>query len=185
MKPQNLRRIFLVLYFLFGLGLAAAQTEPEFLPQRIPAPKRHIGEQTRPRVRRSMSDPNAPPAAVRTMAAGAMQQEAHNRLLEWEKNRQKLIGQLAEIKKLAQEEGASKTAAALQELIDQQNKELQKDTEELQNRRMEMQKRYQERIIRRQLQGVSPENHTAKTPEQTPAAGQDKKQSSDAKKKSK
>jgi hypothetical protein len=126
-----------------------------------------------------MTDPNAPAATGRPAVQEQPRPQAQDPFLVMEKNHQELIGQLTEIKKMAEEEGASRTAGALQGLIDKRNEEYRKNVEEMQNRRMEMQRRIQERMSRRQ-QPQAPAAVGEKKSE--PAAARKEKQGADGKK---
>lgn len=65
-----------------------------------------------------------------------------------------LINELTEIKKLAEEEGAEKTAEAIQKLIDKRNEEHRRQVQEMHRRRLDLQKRIQERMKTRQERAI-------------------------------
>jgi hypothetical protein len=184
MKKQNLIWLLAIMFLTLGPDLTVAQEEVEPKPLPAPVRQRRMGEQPRPRARVSMTDPNAPVATGRLEVQDPSRRQPQDPFLVMEKNHRELIGQLTEIKKMAEEEGASKTAQAVQALIDMRNEEHRKTVEEMQNRRMEMQRRIQERISRRQQPDGSSAVTDEKTAEQAPAA-QDKKQDNTGKKESK
>lgn len=82
-----------------------------------------------------------------------MQQGFENILKQREEDHKKAVGELEEIKKIAESENAVKTVEALQKMIDKKNADFKKvidDLEKRQKERMEMiQKRQQEMEARR------------------------------------
>lgn len=74
---------------------------------------------------------------------------------------QKAIDELLQLKKLAEEENAPKTAAAIQAMIDKRNEEYKKNTEQVERQRRERAEQLQQRMSERQTQ----------MPAQQPAGG--------------
>lgn len=62
----------------------------------------------------------------------------------------KAIEELAAIKKLAEEENATKTAAAIQAMIDKKNEEYKKDAEQAERQRRERAEQVQKRLSEQQ-----------------------------------
>jgi hypothetical protein len=79
---------------------------------------------------------------------GGMQQGFESMMKQRQEDHAKAVGELEEIKKIAESENATKTAEALQKMIDKKNADFKKavdDIEKRQKERMEMiQKRQQE-----------------------------------------
>lgn len=153
MKKRNLIWFLPVTFLICGLWLQAEEQQAEPKSQAIPARRPRMGQPARPRARVSMTDPNTQDRYPSRTGRLAMQEpsgrQAESPFLMQEKNHQELIGQLTEIKKMAEEEGASKTAQAIQQLIDKRNEEFKKNAEAIQKRQLEMQQRIQERMNRR------------------------------------
>lgn len=79
-----------------------------------------------------------------------MYKEAMNRRME---GHQKEIAKLEAILKIAEDEGAAKTAAALKDLIAEKNKDVKDQMEQAEKRRTEMQQRLQERTDQQRQAG--------------------------------
>jgi hypothetical protein len=73
--------------------------------------------------------------ASRGQAAGTAQELYQNAQQRRQQQHDEAIKELEELKKLAESENATKTAAAIQKMIDKQNEEYKKQTEESERRR--------------------------------------------------
>jgi hypothetical protein len=74
---------------------------------------------------------------------------------------QQVIDELLAIKKLAEEENAPKTAAAIQAIIDKKNEEYKKGIEQMERQRRQRTEQIQQRMSERQAQKVTEEPKTA------------------------
>jgi len=142
---------------LLGLGIwvTAAETETassdnkQQVEKQLPTRPIRLRERLQPRTRVSRSDPNAP---IPRPFAREQMQPGTTPLAALETRHQELIAELTSILKLAQEENASKTAEAVQKLIDKHNAEYKQNLELLQQRRAEMQRRIEQRLRERRQQ---------------------------------
>lgn len=96
------------------------------------------------------------------MGPGGMQQGFEAMMKQRQGEHAKSVGELEEIKKIAESENATKTVEALQKMIDKKNEAFKKSIEEIEKRqkdRMEMiQKRQQDMESRKPAQPVKPED---------------------------
>jgi hypothetical protein len=109
-----------------AIGLAAAAEQPS-APQRMPE-------------RTSLARPGAVDreAAFRDMLAGRAQAHAE------------VMKELVDLKKLAEEENATKTAEAIQAMIDKKDGEYKKSVEQFERQRRERAEQLQKRLSERQ-----------------------------------
>ncbi len=89
--------------------------------------------------------------ASRGQAAGTAQELYQNAQQRRQQQHDEAIKELEELKKLAESENATKTAAAIQKMIDKQNEEYKKQTEEADRRRAQ----FTELMRQRQQQGAA------------------------------
>lgn len=108
-------------------GFAAAAEQPSSAPRRMPE-------------RRAAARPGTVDreAAFRDMLSGRAQAHAE------------VIKELTDLKKLAEEENATKTAAAIQAMIDKKNDEYKKSVEQFERQRRERAEQLQKRLSERQ-----------------------------------
>jgi hypothetical protein len=99
-------------------------------------------------------------AGPNMQGGGNMQQGFEAMMKQRQADHDKSVGELEEIKKIAESENATKTVEALQKMIDKKNEVFKKSIEEIQKRqkdRMEMiQKRQQEADARKAAQSEQP-----------------------------
>lgn len=89
--------------------------------------------------------------ASRGQAAGTAQELYQNAQQRRQQQHEEAVKELEELKKLAESENATKTAAAIQKMIDKQNEEYKKQTEEADRRRAQ----FTELMRQRQQQGAA------------------------------
>ena len=176
MKKKGMCWILLIAFLACGLWVWAAEEEQESndrKPKVMKAPDEDMKGRPVPG-RGRFSDPSllrrGPEGRERPVPSKSREELYRERMLSQGMTHKELIEELVEIKKIADEEGASKTAEAIQKLIDKREQQYKQRTEEMQKRRLEMQKRIQERMKER-------EQRTSR-----PAAGKDpEKQMNDQK----
>lgn len=156
MKKQGLKWIFSVLLLTCGLWVWAAEETQNTEEQKSkPAPMRA------PRVRQPVI-PNA---------AGQPDARARGRMVSEEMSHQELIKELLDIKKIADEEGATKTSEAIQKMIEKRNEEYQKNMAEMLKRREQIQKQIEERMkARQQRAGRTPGRNVTEEKSASPSA---------------
>ncbi|MCE5186637.1 MAG: hypothetical protein LLF76_10985 [Planctomycetaceae bacterium] len=121
---MKIRTMITVGMMLFVAGLAqAAEEQTQPATPRTPQERRQVG-------RRSLADREA---MLKEMQASRAQ--VH----------QKAIDELVQIKKLAEEENAPKTAAAIQAMIDKRNEEYKKSMEQMERQRREREQQLQQK----------------------------------------
>lgn len=122
--------IGLILIGLALNGLAAAETESRPAPKNVRKPEVSVDRQ----------------AAARSREVSADRQQAYREMADRRSQvHQAAIKELEDIKKIAEEEGATQTVAALQKLIDQKNEEYKKGVEQFEKVRRERAERIRER----------------------------------------
>ena len=182
MTKKRLCLILLVLFLACGLLAWAAKEEQESndrKPEVIKAPNEDMPERSVQR-RGPFEDPSMlrrrPEGIERPVPQGNREEVYRERMRNQEMAHKELVDELIEIKKIAEEEGASKTAEAIQKMIDKREQQYKLRIEEAQRRRLEMQKRIQERMkereqrIERQAAEKEPQKQTGtQSGEENPA----------------
>lgn len=91
----------------------------------------------------------APTRAVRPTETPNLEERFNEQRASQANAHQQAINELAAIKKLAEGENATKTAAAIQAMIDKKNEEFKKTTEQLDRQRQERVQQLQQRMRER------------------------------------
>ena len=153
MNKQNVIWILLVSFLACGLwGWAAEEKqEPEKPSETETGLQPRMLEPPTPRTRGASGDSSRPPAMDRPVPVRRTENRGRARMLAPEAAHQELIQELMEIKKLAEEEGATKTVEAIETLIKKRQDQYSQTIQEAQKRRLEMQRRIQERMKQRQM----------------------------------
>jgi hypothetical protein len=154
MEKKNMKKVLVGMMIVVGLVFVAvtwAATEGQ-------ATGTEVQTAPHPGMRPGMPMRGAGPNA---QGPGGMQQGFENMMKQREEEHKKAVGELEDIKKIAESEKATKTVEALQKMIDGRNEAFKKSIEEIQKRqkeRMEMiQKRQQE--MNAGTPPVKPENN--------------------------
>lgn len=167
----------LVLFLVVGLWVYAAEPESasgneKDVSAQTAADLVKAGQKTA--ATESSLREKSPAGRIRRGASASPENAFEARISSRIKVHLELIGELTEIKKIAEEEGAEKTTKAIQDLIDKRNQEHQKSMQELQERRIQMKKRIEERMKarREQAEGQAIESIRQKRAEQETTAEQ-------------